>query len=91
MISALSSVAHSSSVTQSNVHKLMLAVCRMVPSKLIDILQRCRSLRHLWRELRSNGSWLEEAGSLMEVQRAVPRVRWHLGPAPCDYFDSMRD
>ena len=63
----------------------------MVPSQLIDALQRCRSLRHLWRELRSNGSWLEEADSLMEVQRAVPRVQWRMGPAPCDYFDTMRD
>lgn len=60
-----------------------------MPAKLIEALRRCISLQHLWFEV--DGEWSnEEADLLMEVQRAVPHVHWHLSGAPSDLFDETQ-
>ena len=61
-----------------------------MPGELIDGLRRCASLRHIVHELTSADYWEGRADQLMEVQCAVPRVRWHLGIAPRDCFDESR-
>lgn len=53
-------------------------------------LQRCVSLRHVVYELPHEELDPERANQLMEVQCAVPRVRWHLSGAPRDCFDETR-
>lgn len=61
-----------------------------MPGELIDALRRCPSLRHIAYETTGRAYWDKRADQLMEVQCAVPRVRWHLGPAPYDCFDESR-
>ena len=57
---------------------------------MIPDLQRCISLRHVVYELPHEELDSETANQLMEVQCAVPRVRWHLSGAPHDWFDETR-
>ena len=61
-----------------------------MPGELIDALRRCASLRHVMHELTSADFWDKRADQLMEVQYAVPHVRWHLETAPRDCFDETR-
>lgn len=60
-----------------------------MPAELIAALRRCVSLQHLWFEV-NGGLFKEKADLLMEVQRAVPQVRWHLSGAPSDLFDETQ-
>ena len=61
-----------------------------MPSEVIDALERCSSLRHVWYQLSDRELRAEEVDKLMEVQHAVPRVRWHLSGEPNDSFDETR-
>lgn len=64
--------------------------CRIMPSKMVEVLQRCVSLRHLWYELSPHELSRQTADAMMEVQCAMPRVRWHLDGAPRGVFDKTR-
>ena len=67
-----------------------LPLCKLVSgSTLIAALHR-GSLRHVWYPLCDQEHWAEEAETLMEVQRAVPHVQWHLRAATRSSFDETR-
>ena len=58
---------------------------RVVPAKLISYLNRCVSLRHVWLWYEGSSDSKQSkarAKDLREVQRAVPRVTWHLDSSP---------
>ena len=62
-----------------------------MPSELIEVLRRCVSLQHLLYQLPAGADgWPERADLLMEVQRAVPRVHWHMSGAPSICFDETQ-
>ena len=60
------------------------------PSETIAALRRCVSLRHIVYQLPHDELDPETANALMELQWAVPRVRWYLSGAPRDCFDKTR-
>jgi hypothetical protein len=64
----------------------------MDPRKLINVLQRWGSLRHLWYpfELYNTDVSPRMMDDLLKVQRAVPCVQWHLSHTLRDCFDAMR-
>ena len=44
----------------------------------------------MWFPLCEQEHWVEAAETLMEVQRAMPHVQWHLRAAPRSSFDETR-
>jgi hypothetical protein len=70
---------------------LLSGLPRMDPGELINVLQRCGSLRHLWYPFALYNTDVSPRmmDDLLKVQRAVPCVQWHLSHTPRDCFDAM--